>query len=282
LVFSLCAAALAKDPNLEKQLTGKYKGEVLSLRHPSISEKQNYSLDGEPLTGAGEGPWTLYARLRIEQIAAGDKELRIKGTRMLCEFTQKGLKLIRNKQKVTISVPLNRPLASEDEAAAVLGRVFALTPEEIVSSAPDFWRDYLKQEMLGGPAPVRVPFLPKDQPASNPGAGSDAKRDAKEVDAKEKLFHLGEKNVTAPKPQYTPEPGFTDAARKERYQGVVGLNIIIDPEGRVRGPRIVHALGMGLDESAIETVSKWRFAPATRDGQPVSVAVYIEVDYHLY
>jgi Gram-negative bacterial TonB protein C-terminal len=37
---------------------------------------------------------------------------------------------------------------------------------------------------------------------------------------------------------------------------------------------VVHPLGMGLDENAVATVSTWRFAPATKDGQPVAVAVY--------
>jgi TonB family protein len=62
----------------------------------------------------------------------------------------------------------------------------------------------------------------------------------------------------------------------------VGLNIIVDAEGRVEKPRVVRALRLGLDESAIETVRTWKFAPATREGQPVSVALHVEVDYHCH
>jgi hypothetical protein len=46
---------------------------------------------------------------------------------------------------------------TEEEAIAVLGRVFTMTPEETVSSAPDFSRGYLNKEMLGGPGPEKWP-----------------------------------------------------------------------------------------------------------------------------
>jgi TonB family protein len=275
-VFSLVGPALAANLNLEKQLTDKYKNQVLSLRHPFISQQQVYGFDGEPVSGVHEGPWTLYGRIQIEKVVADRNQLRVKGTRVLCEFTETGLKLLHDKKKVALAVRLSRPLASEEEAIALLGRVFALTPQEIVNSAPDYWQEYLRKNLLGGPGPekeVRTANPPKDPPPSNPeNAG----------DAKEKIFHVGEIRVTAPKPKYTPEPEFTDAARKERYQGSIGINVIVNPEGRITKPRIVRPLGLGLDENAIEAISKWRFAPGTRDGQPVSVAVYIQVDLHLF
>jgi hypothetical protein len=47
--------------------------------------------------------------------------------------------------------------------------------------------------------------------------------------------------------------------------------------GKVRNVDIVHPLGMGLDDAAVETVGTWRFHPGTKDGQPVAVAVYVDV-----
>lgn len=92
---------------------------------------------------------------------------------------------------------------------------------------------------------------------------------------------MGEPGVTPPKILYKEEPDFTEPARKHGVQGVVALNVVVDSTGRISDVRIVHAVGMGLDENAIEAVKNWRFAPATKDGLPVPVAVYIEVDYHL-
>ena len=96
------------------------------------------------------------------------------------------------------------------------------------------------------------------------------------------IFHLGEAGVTAPRILYKTEPEFSEEARKAKYQGVVGLNVVIGPDGRIHNAQVVHSLGMGLDEKAIEGVKLWKFDPAKKDGRPVAVAVYIEVDYHLY
>jgi periplasmic protein TonB len=96
------------------------------------------------------------------------------------------------------------------------------------------------------------------------------------------LFHLGDSGVSAPRILYQPEPEFSEEARKAKYQGVVGLNVVVGPDGRIHNAQVVHSLGMGLDEKAIEGVRLWKFDPAKKDGRPVSVAVYIEVDFHLY
>jgi TonB family protein len=39
---------------------------------------------------------------------------------------------------------------------------------------------------------------------------------------------------------------------------------------------------MGLDEKAIEAVSKYRFKPAMNHGQPVAVRIMIEVNFRIY
>lgn len=96
------------------------------------------------------------------------------------------------------------------------------------------------------------------------------------------IFHLGESGVSGPKCGNNPEPEFSEEARKAKYQGIVGLNVIIGPDGRIHNPQVVHSLGMGLDEKALEGVKTWRCDPGHKDGRAVSVAVYIEVDFHLY
>ena len=46
--------------------------------------------------------------------------------------------------------------------------------------------------------------------------------------------------------------------------------------------RVINALGMGLDEKAIESVKNWKFEPGKKDGHDVSVEIAVEVDFHLY
>jgi outer membrane biosynthesis protein TonB len=40
-------------------------------------------------------------------------------------------------------------------------------------------------------------------------------------------------------------------------------------------------LGLGLEEKAIEAITQWRFRPGTKDGQAVTVAATIEVNFRL-
>jgi TonB family protein len=95
------------------------------------------------------------------------------------------------------------------------------------------------------------------------------------------VFRIG-KGVTPPRPIYDPEPEFSEEARKAKYQGTCTLEVVVDATGRPTNIKVVGALGMGLDEKAIEAVKNWRFEPAMKDGHPVAVAVNLEVDFHLY
>jgi protein TonB len=45
--------------------------------------------------------------------------------------------------------------------------------------------------------------------------------------------------------------------------------------------RVVQPLGFGLDEKALEAVSKWRFAPALVNGQPAKVRAVVKVPFRL-
>jgi len=96
------------------------------------------------------------------------------------------------------------------------------------------------------------------------------------------VFRPGRGGVTQPRPIYDPDPDYSDAARKAKYQGSVLLWLVVGPEGRPHNIRIQRSLGMGLDEKALATVSTWRFQPATLDGQPVAVEVNVEVSFRLY
>lgn len=88
--------------------------------------------------------------------------------------------------------------------------------------------------------------------------------------------------VSAPRIIYDPDPEYSDEARKARYQGNVTLMIVVDPNGKTRDIQVQRSLGMGLDEKAIEAVTKWRFRPGMKDGQPVAVRVMVDVSFHLY
>jgi protein TonB len=77
------------------------------------------------------------------------------------------------------------------------------------------------------------------------------------------------------------EPDYSDEARKARLQGIVVLQLEVDERGMPRNVIVVRPLGLGLDERAVEAVSKWRFRPAYRDGRPYVSTALVEVHFHL-
>jgi protein TonB len=88
--------------------------------------------------------------------------------------------------------------------------------------------------------------------------------------------------VSNPVPLVTPEAEFSDEARRQKYQGACLVTIIVDSKGNPQNPRIARALGMGLDEKALEAVRRYRFKPAMKDGKPVPVMITVEVNFRLY
>ncbi len=96
------------------------------------------------------------------------------------------------------------------------------------------------------------------------------------------LYRVGG-GVSAPVPIFTPEAEFSDEARRAKYQGVCLISLIVDAQGNPQNPRVIRALGMGLDEKALEAVRKYKFKPAMKDGRtPVPVMITIEVNFRLY
>lgn len=95
------------------------------------------------------------------------------------------------------------------------------------------------------------------------------------------VFHVGG-GVSAPKAIYSPDPEFSEEARKAKYQGVCVVWLVVGPDGRPRDIQVHRTLGLGLDEKAVEAVKTWRFEPAYRNGKPVAVQISVEVTFHLY
>ena len=95
------------------------------------------------------------------------------------------------------------------------------------------------------------------------------------------VFRVGG-GVSPPRAIDTPDPEYSEEARKAKYQGVCVLWLIVGPDGKPRDLKVARALGMGLDEKAIEAVRNWRFEPAMKDGRPVAVQINVEVSFRLY
>jgi TonB family protein len=77
------------------------------------------------------------------------------------------------------------------------------------------------------------------------------------------------------------EPEYSEEARKVRFQGTVILSIEVDTNGMPANIHVVHSIGLGLDERAMQAVEKWRFRPALSGDRPVTAPAMVEVSFHL-
>jgi len=88
--------------------------------------------------------------------------------------------------------------------------------------------------------------------------------------------------ISAPTALSSPDPDYTEEARRAKKQGTCVLWLIVDSTGHPRDIRVARGLGFGLDGKAVEAVKQWRFQPALKDGRPVDVQISVEVEFHLY
>jgi TonB family protein len=95
-------------------------------------------------------------------------------------------------------------------------------------------------------------------------------------------FTVGMNGVSAPIPIFSPEPAYSEQARKAKFGGIVTLWIVVNAQGIVQDIKVAKSLGMGLDEEAMKTVTTWRFKPAMRRGAAVPVRVQVEVNFRLF
>jgi TonB family protein len=96
------------------------------------------------------------------------------------------------------------------------------------------------------------------------------------------VYSPGVAGVSKPVAVFSPVAEFSDEARRQKYQGVCIVSIIVDARGYPVNPRVTRSLGMGLDEKALEAVQRYRFKPAMKDGKPVASFVSVEINFRMY
>ena len=267
LLCAFAPLAIAGDRTLQEQLSDQYLGKIVFLRHSFASASQEYDSKGKLKGRLEEGPWTYYGRFLVERIVLEKGKLQLDGSRVIYKFDEKGNYLIpvQDHDSVNIAIRVDHPITTMDEAVSLLGRVFAITEQEREEATPSYWRSCV----------VKQPGT-EDVKSDKPEPKDDASGINK---AAEEKVNGGEHKVTAPKLQFGPAPEFQP---KKGISGLVGLNVIVDSTGHISRVKIGRSLGQGLDEEAIRTVKTWRFAPATDNGRPVAVAMYIQIDFRRY
>src|SRR6266853_2811499 len=235
LAASFLQAVVAHGESVKDALNHKYKKQVLGLRSPFPHGDLRFDSAGQALHERPAGSWLVYGGIYVEKLSLSSDTLRLEGPRGVLSQSNKERKpvLIRMGKSLKVEIHLDQPLKSFEEAQAVLGRVFFLDADASEHAKPEFRR-------------------------------------ADDSTSGEQIYHGGKDGTKFPKVLFTPEPEFSEEARKAKFQGNVVLNLVVEKAGNVDRIKIEKAAGMGLDENAVERVKGWSFEPATRNGQPVA------------
>lgn len=117
---------------------------------------------------------------------------------------------------------------------------------------------------------------PAQSPAKSPNSPSDDS-----AKSSERVYYLGQDGVSLPSCFYSPSPPYTAEARAARFQGNVLAEGSVTVDGRIMNPRILKSPGMGLDDSVLKTLKKWRCKPGTKDAKPVPTIVPFQISFRL-
>jgi protein TonB len=95
------------------------------------------------------------------------------------------------------------------------------------------------------------------------------------------LRHVGG-SVSMPEVIYRVDPEFSEEARKAKASGDVLVYLWVDDHGNPTHTRVIRGMGMGLDERALDAVKQYRFKPAMENGKPVTVEMYVHVNFQIF
>ena len=85
--------------------------------------------------------------------------------------------------------------------------------------------------------------------------------------------------LSAPVPLVTPEAEYPPEQRSRGIEGSCVVNLVVDAKGQPQAMRVVRGTNEQFDAKALEAVAKYRFRPAKKGNDPVSVMMSIEVNF---
>ena len=87
-------------------------------------------------------------------------------------------------------------------------------------------------------------------------------------------------NVQAPQKTRNVDPTYPQVAQAARVSGVVILEAVIGPDGRVTDVKVLRSVPL-LDDAAIVAVRQWEYTPTMLNGSPVPVIMTVTVNFQL-
>jgi TonB family protein len=244
-------------------------GKGLFLRGFYLNNDLTYDAAGRVQGSPKVGDWTVAAVNVLKAERRGVDEIELDGVRVAIRYNPDTHEFQRhplNDEKMRLVVkglavkgPVVKDEGNTKQLEAAFAAMFSVGIDPALQrSMPDYWRHYFS------------PALPwpedglRGQTIYPPYGAADQAKD-----------------VTAPKVAHRVDPKYSDFAVRDKVQGTLQLRVVVDASGVPQRIAVSRPLGYGLDASAVEAMTKWRFAPGMKDGGPVASGVTVEQQFSL-
>lgn len=206
-----------------------------------------------------------YARLPSGAILGVGANVQATGTRTMCVDRARSLILRDTLETKSVPNPPS-PKGMQSKTTTTYSSIERdpVLPPDLFTFEPPAGSTLVASPASAPSAPARSSPAPRYDPGPLPPG----------------VYRVGN-GVTSPKLISKVEPTYTQEARAARIEGTVALRIEVDAEGVPQNIIVLQTLDPGLDQSAIDSVSMWRFRPGMKGGNPVTVVANVEVNFRL-
>ena len=156
-------------------------------------------------------------------------------------------------------------------AAAYRLRILALTFALLI---PQLQANARQKESLGRDKPVVYNHVDKDSESLGaPEAKARYREKFKIIDFSDERGYTRSKNTKRLIPRPVIENG-------RSLKGDVRLAFIVNQEGRVVMPSVIHSTNTKLNQAVLNVITQWRGTPALLNGVPIAVLLYQDFRFH--
>lgn len=281
--FAIVSLFLLSIPGFaqEQLLKDRFLGKMFVIRNFYSESRLHYDSLGHIQQSAKPSDWTT-AQFRVEKVKVRATEFELSGSRLALVYDEKKDAVVFSKLGgVELKVDLPAAAITESKLEELIREIFVSLKKE-PDTVPAYWRDLVSGNVeteIGkdGKKTYRLKSLDPRDPDLQANEVQILTRTSQGIPV-----YAAAGRVKPPIERKTPNPSFSDLARRFKYQGITLMSIIITEEGKVEDIRILRPLGLELDERAAAAVKTWTFAPATLDGKPVKAMANIEVTFKLF
>jgi TonB family protein len=281
---------------VEQDLQSQYKGKVFLLRNFYDGPSLHFDTKANILGVWSSGDWTVDGVVRVEDVRLTDSSLSIQARRLhMGWLVPSGFSDVPdqkpsdgNPQNETRTLNIEADLAANAPAISaetLMMKIFLTAQDSFTNMVPDYWRPCVVAALSSVRRKQYSACQFSEEFIAIPGVALNGSENLQEGEVTSSSgpqpYKIGH-GITAPKIKLHFAPPYSEQARRAQYQGAAALLIVVNQAGEVRNIHVAKPIGLGLDQRAVETVSKWQFEPGEKDGKPVNIMMAVEIVFHLY